>query len=228
MKKSIYLKETAVILTSTPYNESGSVVKAFTQDNGLLSFFVKGGQSAKGRLSPFEPFALGELSYEESSGSLNLLREFSVHDYHLPLRESLDRIQSAALMADALDKTQGPGLEAPALFALFCLYLKWMPRALDPYTLAASFYLKTLKHEGLLHLTPDCPSCGTPLNDCLLSEGTAVCNACSHEGIVPLNPAETRLILLLSQAREFKEIKEETIAPGLLNSLRTFFEKTLL
>ncbi|CRX37774.1 DNA repair protein RecO [Estrella lausannensis] len=225
MKKGIYLKETGVILSTLPYGDSGSIVKVFTAESGLMSYFAKNGPSAKGKLSPFEPFTLGEISYEEGNGSLALLREFKVSNYHLPIRESLERIEAAALMADALDKTQGPGLEAPDLFTLFCLYLKWLPQAKNPFTLAASFYLKTMKHEGVLHITPDCTGCGNPLGECLLCEGTALCTDCALEGTA-LEPEETQLVLLLTLAREFKDIKQEEISPRLLQALRLFFENT--
>jgi len=146
MKKPVYLKETGIVLSVLPYGEADSIAKVFTKELGLLSFYFK--NSGKGFLC-FEPFTLGEFAYEESTSALLKLREFTCLDAHLPLRENLDRIESASLMVKALEKTQGPELSAPALFALFSVYLKWMPKVRDPWVLGASFLLKLLKHEGL-------------------------------------------------------------------------------
>jgi DNA repair protein RecO len=147
MKKPVYLRETGSILSVLPYGEADSIAKVFTKELGLLSFYFKN-SSRKGFIC-FEPLTLGEFAYEDSTSSLLKLREFTCIDAHLPLRESLDRLESASLMVKALERTQGPELSAPALFALFSVYLRWMPKVLDPWVLGASFLLKLLKHEGL-------------------------------------------------------------------------------
>lgn len=226
MKKPVYQKETGIILNVAPYGESDAIAKVFTKDLGFVSFFSRNALG-KGRFLMFEPFAMGDFAYEEGSSSLLKLREFVCSDAHLPIRESLERIEAASLIAGAIEKTQGPGLEAPQLYTLLCLYLRWMPKALDPMVLAASFLLKLLKHEGLFYYSGECQECGGELVEGEANEGVLCCIECKTGLGCPLNETEMRLFALLSEAREFKGLQEERLPEGFLAKIQRFFEVSI-
>ena len=223
MNKPVYQKETGIILFVVPYGESDAIAKAFTKDLGYVSFFSKNALG-RGRFLMFEPFSLGDFSFEEGASSLLKLREFICTEAHLPLRESLERIESASLMARAIEKTQGPGLSAPALFTLLTLYLRWMPKALDPMVLAASFYLKLLQHEGLFFYSGLCQECEQELIEGEMCEGGVRCMHCKIGTGWSLNKEEMHLFALLSLAREFKDLKDERLPEGFLSKIHHFFD----
>lgn len=226
MKRVVYQKETGIILSVIPYGDNGAIAKTFTKELGLVSFFLKNAMG-NGRFICFEPFTLAEFAYEEGASSLLKLKEFTCLDAHISLRENLERIESASLIAKALDRTQGPGLSAPSLFALLSLYLRGISKVKDPTVLGASFLLKLLKHEGLFYYSRQCYECGGDLAEAEASEGILRCLSCKKGSGSSLNQEEAALFALLSEARELKELQNIALPDGLLGKINQFFEASL-
>lgn len=134
-----------LLLQRVPYLGKKQILKVFTPEQGLLSFFV---HSAK-----LHPFCLAEWIYRDTHKEMLPLEDSSLIDPLLHLKDTYETLSAAGLIAQDLLRTQFPGKKAPELFELTLLYLRKLP--LCPDLLAASFRLKVLLYEGLLTREPD-------------------------------------------------------------------------
>lgn len=130
-----------ILLQAIPYLGQKKILKVFTPEEGLLSFFA---QSTK-----LDPFCIAEWVYrKKSQKEMYPLLDASLIDPLLHLRSDYATLSAAGQMAKDLLQTQLPHKKAPELFKLVVLYLQRLSDA--PATLLASFRLKLLHHEGLL------------------------------------------------------------------------------
>ncbi len=136
----LLIKTTGLLLQSIPYLGQKKILKVLTPEQGLLSFFAK--------KSALTPFCLAEWVYFKSHKEVHSLRDTTLLDSLLELRQDYSTLTAAGAIVQDLLRTQLPNKKAP--FALVCAYLKKLP--LNPPLLAASFRLKLLHHEGLLSL----------------------------------------------------------------------------
>jgi DNA repair protein RecO len=130
-----------LLLHTTPYLGRKKILKIFTPD-GLLTCIT-----ASPRI-PTDPFCLAEWVYKKTQTEIYPLLDATLLDSLHHLRENFATLTAAGSIAQDLLKTQMPHKPAPEIFELATLYLKKLP--LNPSTLAASFRLKLLYHEGLL------------------------------------------------------------------------------
>lgn len=137
-------KTIGLLLQSIPYLGKKKIFKIFTRDHGLISLFV--------RSTPLSPFCIAEWVYHKGQKEIHTLKDSSLLDPLLFLRESYAILSAAGSIAQDLLRTQFPDKGAPELFDLVYLYLKNLPA--NPQILAASFRLKLLFHEGLLSTEP--------------------------------------------------------------------------
>ena len=136
---------TGILLKSIKHLGQKKILKVFTKDHGLLSFF-----SSSTKLAPF---SLAEWTFRETEKELISLKEGTLLDPLLDLKESYETLSFAGTMAKDLLTTQMPHKKSEDLFQLTYLYLKKLP--LNPEGFLASFKLKLLLHEGLLpHTIP--------------------------------------------------------------------------
>lgn len=134
-----------LLLQSISYLGQKKILKVFTPELGLLSFFA---QKTK-----LDPFCLAEWVYRKTEKEIYPLQDATLLDPLLDLRSNYNALISAGAIAQDLLRTQLPGKRAPELFDLALLYLRKLPSA--PELLAASFKLKLLLHEGLLSEEPN-------------------------------------------------------------------------
>jgi hypothetical protein len=134
-------KTQGLLLQSIPYLGQQKILKVLTADHGLISLFAKSGKF------PTTPFCIAEWVYRASHKELHSLKDATLLDPLLELRQDFAILSTAGAIAQDLLRTQFPNRKAP--FALACAYLKKLP-ALNPKILLASFRLKLLLHEGLL------------------------------------------------------------------------------
>ncbi len=134
-----------LLLQSIPYLGQKKILKIFTPEKGLLSFFAS--------KTNLDPFCLAEWVYRPTERDIHSLRDSTLLDPFLHLRESYPALLAAGSIAQDLLKTQMPNKKASELFELALLYFRKLPAS--PELLAASFRLKLLLHEGLLSSEPD-------------------------------------------------------------------------
>lgn len=180
----------AIILQTVRYGESDQIITAFSRENGVIKLIFK---TSKG-VSTISPLTRVELIY--SKGRSDLYRGWDVVtlDGHRLLRENFELLQAGCEMLEAVRQSQGER-EAPMLYALLCVYLSRLPELKDPGTAVVSFYLKVLKHEGLL-------------SDDILSG---------------LNEEEQLVVQLLAGCRRVADFAEIFLPPGFFKKAKQLF-----
>ena len=102
------------------YSDSSFIVKALTEECGVVSFIIKG---AKRKESPFkgalDPLALSEVVFRQNPAKeLQFIKEASIIDWHGELRNSLLNLAVAQVMAEIVLRYAPPATPIPEEFAL--------------------------------------------------------------------------------------------------------------
>lgn len=185
-----------ILLQSIPYLESRRILKVFTKDAGLL-LIIAGTKKA-----PFaSPFCRAEWVYRISSNELHSLKDSTLLDPMLRLKESFEMIEAASAIAGDLLRSQLPNKASHGLYELLLASLTHLPS--NPKAIAQSFRLKLLQFEGLLRIQTTCTHCGAPATH--LAEGESVCPRHASSAI-SFTPTEWALLLSLGLARRFSEL----------------------
>lgn len=211
-----------IVLRSLDYKETHRIITLFTPD-GLLSLIVRRISRKNTRLlSLTTPFCHGEYHFHKGKSELLSFRDGSILDDHFSLRNSLKSLQTAGSLASAILSSQLPGKPAPALFFLYKAYHKQASHFKNPDALIASFYLKLLKHEGLLTLSTHCAHCQNP-KPLLLQEGESLCHQHSTTSSFQFSPSEWDLLLALDNSTQFSALANLLLPPPLLPKIHALF-----
>ena len=206
-------KSAGLLLQTIPYLGSGRILKVFTGQAGLISLFTK----KKNLGSMASPFCIGEWVYKKGQRDLYSLKDASLLDPLLGLRQSFAAISAAGSIAQDILKSQMPDEAAAPLYELACSYFKKLSEFTQPEILSTSFRLKLLLHEGLLSLKPHCTSCSEKALH--LSQGESFCpNHASFKG-VPFSEGEWGQLHLLAFASKFSLLRELRIKPSLIEKI---------
>jgi DNA repair protein RecO (recombination protein O) len=219
-------KTEGIVLRSQEFKEHHRIITLFSPQ-GLISLIVKSVSRKNTRLLALTtPFSYGEFIYHQGRSELFRLHDGTVFDAHLILRQSLKSLQTAGALANAILSSQMAGKPAPALFLLYKSYHKQVPCFDDPAPLLASFYLKLLKHEGLLSISPHCTSCaGTPAN--LLHNGESICSQHPIEHAMHFSSSEWETLLSLDGAQQFSALRTLSLSPFFSEKINTLFHSRL-
>ena len=207
-----------ILLQAIPYLENRRILKVFTKEVGMLSLI------ASSKKVPFAtPFCKAEWVYRKSSGDLHSLKEGSLLDPLLHLRESYGKIQAAGSIACDLLRSQLANMSSEGLYEL--LLASFTHLAHNPQAVAQSFRLKLLQFEGLVHLQPGCMRCGAA-SSCL-SGGESVCfHHADDLKRQSFSMEEWQLLLTLGLARRFSELASLHLSTSFLcKSSDLFFER---
>ena len=140
-------KTTGLLLQAIPYLERQKILKVLTAEHGLLT--LVGDRKTSSILS--SPFVLAEWVYKTSARSMYPLKDGTLLDDLRSLKENFSRLTSAGQMASDLLKTQLPGKNAAEPLDLTLACLRKLPLFTQPMVLNATFRLKLLLCEGMLH-----------------------------------------------------------------------------
>ncbi len=143
------IKTEGIVLHSFDFKENQKIVTLFTEDAGKICLIMT---KKTGNLGLTTPFSKGEYIYTKGKSDLYRFYDGTVLDNHILLRSSLVHLQAAGELTNAILRSQMPTKPAPLLYALLKTYLFQIPGFPDPTPLLCSFYLKLLKHEGILNL----------------------------------------------------------------------------
>jgi DNA repair protein RecO (recombination protein O) len=211
-----------IVLRSQDYKERHRIITLFSP-HGLISLIVKGISRKNARLLALTtPFTHGEYVCRQGRSELWNFQDGTLLNDHPALRQSLKSLQAAGTLANAILVSQMAGKPAPALFALYKAYHSQIHRFDSHDPLLASFYLKLLKHEGLLSVSPHCSSCGENTARFLL-QGESFCPAHAHSNAMAFPIAEWEHLLLLDDAQQFSALRTLAIPPSLLHKIQTLF-----
>ena len=143
----------AIVLRSLPFKERERLLTLFSQKQGLLSLIIKKISSSSLNLFTLSsPFCCAEYHFSKRNSDIFSFIDATVCDEHLFLREKYSHLETASAFAEAILSSQLPHKSTPALYALLKQFLRQIPHFEDPRPLIASFYLKVLKHEGIINI----------------------------------------------------------------------------
>ena len=114
------IKSRAIVLHRYAYSDSSWIVKALTEEVGIVSFIVKGG---KRKESPFkgalDPLALSEVVFRQNpNAELQFIKEATLIEWRKNLREDLLALAKAQVMAEILLRYAPQGVPLQSEFML--------------------------------------------------------------------------------------------------------------
>ena len=109
------IKSRCITLHRFAYSDSSFIVKALTEECGVVSFIVKG---AKRKESPFkgalDPLTLSEVVFRQNpSAELQFIKEASIINWRETLRASLMELAVAQVMAEIVLRYAPQGVPLP-------------------------------------------------------------------------------------------------------------------
>ncbi len=203
----------AVVIKKTPYQDRKNILTLLTLEHGLISCLIQNRGSKDNLLTIIaSPFSEALFTLNKKN-SLYVCKEATLVDAHLHLRESLPAFQSAAKLLKALLISQPRDKPIPHIFQLFLIYYVEIKNTDNPLAIAASFYLKILLIEGLLHLDLVCTLCKKNPSTSL-SSGQSFCKTCFPEG--SLDKESFKTIYQLTTTKSLQELKLIQVTQTLL------------
>ncbi len=213
-------KDEAILIASTPYLKGKRILKAFTKTKGLISL-ISPSKLSRPLSSPFSQM---EIVYQKKHSDLFSLVEVKIVNYFLPLRQSYDHLQAGATLLKLIIDSQMPGKPARKIYELLLSYLSRISTFSSPDTLASSFALKILSHDGLLRLLPHCSECSnSPL---YLYRGDSFCRGCKPSGTY-FSSEEWQILLQLAFAETFSSLAVLQLPSTLLPKILSIFQEQI-
>ncbi|HSX38963.1 MAG TPA: DNA repair protein RecO [Chlamydiales bacterium] len=213
----MHTKNHGVLLHAIPYLGKGCIFKVFTKEAGLITLMSK-----KQLLSPF---CIAEWVYQKKKSEIFNLLEGSIIDGLIELRQSYTSIRAAGSIARDLLRTQLPSKCSPALYDLFCSFLKKITVFKNPFILAECFRLKLLIHEGLLALATKCIYCSE--EPTFLSQGESVCPKHASLNSILFSREEWLILYCLTFSRKFSLLATLDLPPSLEEKIALLFEEQI-
>lgn len=217
----------ALVLQILPFQDEHLIVTLFTHRLGLIKTLIK----YRRKVQPptlLEPLSWGEFTLYKQKSDLYHFREGTLLDNHFFLRTHLSILQAAGKMISALLKTQLPEKPAGALLALILSFFQLLPIAENPQSIVAIFYLKLLKHEGLLQTNKQCAGCGIPINHFLRYQGELYCKEHAPLAHLIFDATEEETLLKISESKKSKELLEKQLSSECINKIYELFEQTYI
>lgn len=143
-----------IILQTFNFGDFDQIVTVFTENEGVVKFFAKGGNALKNGLKS-TCLTCAEFIYVIGKSELYPLKEIYPKQHYLNLRNNFNNLNTACECLKAILATQLLHKPAPHLYKLLIAYLDKIPSFTNHEALLASFYLKILYHEGVLDLDAD-------------------------------------------------------------------------
>lgn len=212
-----------IVLRSLDYKDSQRIITIFTSI-GLIRLIVKRITSRNTHLLNLTtPFCEGEFLFKRGRSDLLSFLDGSVLDSHLELRKRLSSLETAGSLAQMILSSQLDGKFSYDLYQLFRFYLKQIPSFESPTSLAASFQLKLLAHEGLLALSSQCNRCNDKPAE-FLSKGESLCNAHPLEEGFHFSREEWILLMQLHSAKHFSTLRTLSLSSHFHQKIDVFFK----
>ena len=203
-----------LLLQVVPYLGSSKILKLLTPD-GLLTLMSKKKESPT-------PFLKAHVVYTSKGKEVHPLKDFSPEDPFDALKTSFQLVDIAGKIARAALKTQKAGTNSQGIYALTLAYFKKLSSINNPENLLYSFYLKTLLHDGLLTLDPECTECD--LQGSYLGPDGTTCASHQKIGSLYFSPGEWEKMNTLTFGRKFQEIERFGLDEEFKKKIEQLFE----
>lgn len=180
------IKTRAIVLHRFPYSDSSWIVKALTEECGIISFIVKGG---KRKESPFkgalDPLSLSEVVFRQNPNTeLQFIKEATLLEWRKNLREDLLSLAKAQVMAEMILRYAPQGVPLQDEFHLLERATSELDQPADTpkNNIFAKWLLSTCEMWGYDLDLGTCSRCGGTLEssaaDFFPETGGFVCKSC--------------------------------------------------
>ena len=217
-----------VVIKTAPFQDYDRILTVFSPERGLVKLIVKGAESSKRKLSAIAaPFTRAEFIYRSGKGEIAFCREVSPINQYLFLRENYSVLDASSEILNSIYRSQWTEKSAHELYSLLIVYLDHIKEAVNPYSVSSSFLLKTMKHEGLLHLCDVCQVCQKSLQSWHLFQGNTFCSVHSPLHAVQLEFEEAHMLARLAASRSLKEILTASPEDSLREKVKLLFDEAM-
>lgn len=208
-----------LVLRTVPYKQNGRVITLFTEKLGTIGCMVYGITPKNTRLNTqTSPLALASYTLTQKKGSLFTLKEVCDPLIIPELRYRLPLLKTAATFGEAISRSQAEFNPAPLLFQLTKAYFTYLAKAKNPLTLAQSYKLKTMKHDGLCNFQLRCCKCRKNQMSHYY-EGDSYCDPCHRRMFttdsIQFSQEEWHQLYLLTYSRSLAQIDQFEMTPTL-------------
>ena len=178
------IKSRAIVLHRYAYSDSSWIVKALTEECGIVSFIVKGG---KRKESPFkgalDPLALSEVVFRQNpNAELQFVKEATILDWHRNMRDDLLNTAKAQVMTEIVLRYAPAGVPLEGEFSLLENALKALDAPCPPSNVFAQWLLDICDLWGYSLDLQTCSRCNRPIDgaaaDFHPETGAFVCKGC--------------------------------------------------
>lgn len=215
-----------IILHVIPFQDHHQIATLFSPEWGVIKTIFKYSKRGKSAV-PIEPLNILEVILKKGKSELFQVLNASLIDSQTKLRTSFATLSAALEMLSALLKSQMVQKPAPILFSLLTHYLKSLPSAPSPQTMAASFKLKILRHDGLLAVQEKCSLCEGGLKAGGIDAGEFYCLEHLPFTTHTFSEEELGSLMTLSSSRSLTHLHQLTLSPILEKKIGLLFEGLL-
>ncbi|MGB0387718.1 MAG: DNA repair protein RecO [Ardenticatenaceae bacterium] len=173
-----------LILARRDWDEADRMIVLFTADQGKLRLLAPGARKPSSRKSGhLELFTRGRFMIARGR-TFDKITQAETLEYFPMLRVSLERISTAYVLAELVDRFLEDEDENALVYQLLLNALAWLEQGDRPALVLRFFELKLLGYIGYQPQLFDCQLCGNPLEPVDqflgLAEGGAICPTCRH------------------------------------------------
>lgn len=150
-------KTKGIVIKSLPFQEDGKIIQLFTPEFGIISVITKNiSEKRLDLIQSTTPLFEGYFHLKRQSSEFYKLLEVNPISHHLMLKESLVQLKYAFEILKTISSTQPKNKPLPLLYQLVSVYLNELEKGMHHDKIISSFYLKFLRHEGLLNIDHFC------------------------------------------------------------------------
>ncbi len=183
MKKGYYRTD-AVILNSTDYGESDSIITFYTERYGKLNGIAKGARRSRRRfVANLDPVSRSRLYFFQTGRSdLVRIEDATLVEGFPALKADIERYGSACYMVELLAEMTRDGQASPVVFDILLGFLRLLEEGGEEGLVMRFFEIKMLSALGYLPHLGGCVVCRNALNGEKVffssEKGGVVCKRC--------------------------------------------------
>jgi len=212
-----------IILKAANFQDFDKIITVYSADLGLVKFIVKNANAKQYPSHLTAPLTAAEFIFSKGKSDLLKCHEISLISSNHQLRENFDQLEAACDMLQVLLESQQDHTPSPNLYALFNFLLKKIPLMEHPYTLALSFRLKLLRHDGYLGINQVCSRCLTELPVQCIDEGQSYCSKHASPNAFAFDEEESASLLILSYCQNHLQLEPIVITEAFKKKVKELF-----
>ena len=142
----------AIVLKSSPFDETGKIICLLSEDFGIIRCLIKTIPAKRlDLIHNSTPFFEGIFQMTKGRNDLYKFVDCSTISYHHSLKNDLERLKTGFELLQFIASTQISNKPIPLIYKLLSKLLAELATTKNPPLLAIVFYLKILRHEGIFH-----------------------------------------------------------------------------